>query len=127
MLKDACFEKDASPIVFSNAYPMSILNSVTDKASVRKNLMSQIPSHIASIFHSSISNRFSLVIQHGSDSSKASLLATDLIKKECAKRNLPYFATPFFYNRNSIAIQSALSGARQDITRIVNNFINTPN
>jgi len=127
MLKDLCFEKDVSPIVFSNAFPMAILNSVANKASVRENLMSLIPAHITNIFDNSISNRFRLVIQHGSDQSAPSLLAADLIQKECAKRKLPYFTTPFFYNGNSLGIQSALCNAKPDITKIVDCFIRTPN
>lgn len=126
LLKNACFEKDASPIVFSNAYPVAIPNSVTDKTSIRKKLIPHIPSHIETIFENSLSSRFKLVIQHGSDESDTSLMATDLIKNECVKRNLPYFATSFFLNNHSVEIQRALRNARPDIPEIVDYFLNTP-
>lgn len=127
ILKEVCFENDASPIVFTNAYPMAIPNSVNDKTSLRKNLLSLIPPHIKNIFDNSISSRFSLVIQHGTDKSEASLLATNLIVNECLKRNLPYISTPFFYNGNSIEIQSKLREAKSEITKIVDEFKNQPN
>lgn len=126
-LKDICIKRDASPIIFSNAFPMGILNHIKEKASIRRKIASLIPSHVAELFNSPLSGRFKLVIQHGTDESEASILATEQIKNECIKRNIPYFSTPFFYNGNSANIQEQLSNARPIIKSILADFFNIPN
>lgn len=125
-LKAICFEKKSSPIVFANAFPMAIPNSVADKSDIRNKLIDSIPAHIANIFSSSLSHRFQLVIQHGSDGSDASLVAAGLIESECSKRGIPYYSTPFFYNGNSIKIQKLLSAAAPIIQGIFDQFIAQP-
>lgn len=126
-LKDACIKRNASPIVFSNAFPMGILNHIKEKASIRRKTASLIPSHVAKLFNSPLSGRFKLVIQHGTDESEASIHATEQIKNECMERNIPYFSTPFFYNGNSANIQKELGGASPDIKSILAVFFNEPN
>ena len=105
---------------------MAIPNSVADKADMRNNFIASIPIHVANIFNSQLSKRFRLVIQHGADRSKASELATELIKNECAKRNIPYYSSSFFYNGNSIDIQEQLRNASPIIQNIFTEYIGTP-
>ena len=122
-LKNICFEKNASPIVFANAFPITIPNSVTNKAELRNKLIAGFPAHIAKIFNKPLSRRFGLVVQHGADKTEASALATELIVSECGKRGIPYCSSPFFYNGNSGKIQSALSEVAPVIQSIFAQFI----
>jgi hypothetical protein len=57
-LKDTFIKRDASPIVFSNAFPTAILNHVKEKACIRTKIVSLIPSHVAELFNSRLSGRF---------------------------------------------------------------------
>lgn len=122
-LKAICFDKNSSPIVFANAFPMAIPNSVVDKQGIRNKLISSIPAHIAKIFSSSLSPRFQLVIQHGGDRSEPSMLATRHIESACANRGIPYLSSPFFYNGNSKIIQIQLDREKLVIQRIFDDFI----
>lgn len=121
-LKTLCFEKNASPILFSNAFPMSIPNEVPGKAELRKKLIAQIPGHIETLFSNPLIARTRLVIQHGTDTTAPSLLAQDCIKKKCVEIGIPYVSSPFFYNGNSVSIQQALSPFKGEISDVIEAF-----
>ena len=121
-LKSICFEKDCSPIVFTNAFPMGIPQEVSDKASIRKKLVSSIPEHINNLFSKEIISRVKLVVHHGSDQSEASSLASKLIREKCTNIGIPYCSTAFFDNRNSAKIQNSLKVVRSEIQAIFIDF-----
>ncbi len=121
-LKELCFEKHSSPIVFTNAFPVGIKSSVNNKVELRDKLMSKIPRHIASIFSKSIIKRVKLVIQHGAEQTESSLLATQMIKEECLNKGITYCKTPFFYNANSYEIQSILKEQQVIINDIFSDY-----
>ncbi|MBU6404738.1 MAG: hypothetical protein KGQ84_08495 [Proteobacteria bacterium] len=108
-LKKICFAKNASPIVFSNALPIGIPNSVRDKDKKRNECQDDdISRHISKIFGAVITSRYGLVVQHGACGSRKTQLAAKLIEKICKDINLPYCSSPFFYNGNSKKIQECL-------------------
>lgn len=121
-LKKLCFEKNASPIVFTNAFPMGIQNNIQDKLSIREKLISLIPEHIDNLFSKEIIGRVKLVVHHGSDNSEPSLLAKSLIQEKCLELGIPYCSTAFFYNGNSASIQSSLKEVNSDIHKIFSHF-----
>ena len=105
-LKKICFERDASPIVFSNALPMGIPHYVKNKEKIRNELSEKdICDHIAKIFEYPIENpiagRFGLVIQYGAYGPGPLERAAELIKQECKRRSIPYCSSPFFWNGHS--------------------------
>jgi len=121
-LKKICFEKNSSPVVFTNSFPMGIPQEVSDKESIRARLIHLIPSHINNLFSKEIIARVKLVVHHGSDQSEASLLAKGLIQKKCSRIGVRYCSTAFFYNGNSAKIQSSLKEVRPEIQSIFNEF-----
>lgn len=125
-LKDICFEKNISPIIFTNAFPMAIPNSINNKVELRNKLIDKIPAHIISIFDKQLIDRVQLVIHHGSNDTTSSKNAAELIMEECAKRNILYYKSPFFFNRNSLAIQNALNEAAPKIQEIIAAFMKVP-
>tara|TARA_A200000159_G_scaffold31990_1_gene28612 strand:+ start:7470 stop:8051 length:582 start_codon:yes stop_codon:yes gene_type:complete len=124
VLKNLCFQKNASPIVFTNAFPMGIPNEVSDKHAIRAELIDRIPAHVDNLFSKEIINRVKLVVQHGSDSSEPSKLASKLIKEKCSEQGIPYCSTAFFYNGNSAKIQSSLRAVCSNIKAIFDEFNN---
>lgn len=121
-LKSLCFKRKSSPILFSNAFPMAIPNEVSNKADIRKKLISQIPSHIDTLFSNHLINRVRLVIQHGVDSSEASIIDKEHIENRCRILGIKYVETPFFYNGNSSGIQNALVPVKPMIIEIMGEF-----
>ena len=121
-LKKICFEKNASPIVFTNAFPMGILQEISDKAIIREQLISLLPKHINNLFSKEIVSRAKLVIHHGSDDSEASSLASKLIQEKCTSLGVPYCSTAFFHNRNSAKIQDSLKEFKSDIQALFTSF-----
>lgn len=122
-LKKICFERDASPIVFSNALPMAIPHSVKNKEKIRNELSEKdICDHIAKIFENPIAKRFRLVIQHGAYSLGLIALAAKLIEQGCKRRSIPYCSSPFFWNGHSKKIQECLSKDRHIIQNIFGEF-----
>ena len=121
-MKNLCISKDASPIVFTNAFPCSIDNSVQDKESLLELLTDKIPAHINSIFSKSLISRVKRVVQHGYTKSEPSQLATQLIQSKCKELNIPYCSTPFFYNGNSKLIQNSLSSYQSLVKSIFDGF-----
>lgn len=122
-LKDICFEKNSSPIVFTNAFPYGIPHEIDNKVELREKLKSNIPEHIYNLFSKPIIERVELVVHHGSDNTETSALATKLIHEECNKKCIPYCSTPFFYNGNSIDIQESLKEKRDKIKEIFSEFV----
>ena len=122
VLKKLCFEKNLSPIVFTNAFPMGIPNETVDKKAIRAELIDRVPSHINNLFSKELIKRVKLVVQHGTDSSEPSILATKLIQEKCSELNLAYCSTAFFYNGNSAKIQTSLETKSSTIKAIFDEF-----
>ena len=122
-LKKICFEKNCSPIIFTNAFPIGISNEVQDKASIRSKLINIIPGHINNLFSKDIIKRVRLVVHHGSDNSEPSLLAKKNIQDKCEKLGITYCSTAFFYNGNSASIQLSLKAVRSEIQALFTSFI----
>ena len=122
ILKKLCFEKNSSPIVFTNAFPMGIPNETVDKKAIRAELIDRIPNHINNLFSKELIKRVKLVVQHGTDSSEPSTLATKLIEEKCSELNLAYCTTAFFYNGNSAKIQTSLETESSTIKAIFDEF-----
>lgn len=122
LLKSLCFERKSSPILFSNAYPVSIPNEVSNKEEIRGQIISKIPTHIDTLFSNFLIDRVRLVIQHGADCSEPSLLAKKHIKNWCNKLGIKYVESPFFYNGNSAEIQKSLLPVNPEIVAIMNEF-----
>jgi hypothetical protein len=49
-LRDPCIARNASPIVYTNAFPMAIPNEIGDKDTIRNHCISLIPRHIEKLF-----------------------------------------------------------------------------
>jgi len=122
-LKALCLDKNASPIAFTNAFPVAIPNAMANKAVLRSKVINRIPTHISGIFDNPVARRYALVIQHGADKTEASSVACAAIARECKKRDIPYFSTPFFYNGNSVHIQSCLREAAPIMQSILADFV----
>ena len=123
LLKKICFAKNASPIVFSNALPIAILNRTKNKNEIRDACQEDnISRHISKIFGAVIASRYGLVVQHGACGSRKTQLAAKLIEKICKDINLPYCSSPFFYNGNSKKIQECLGEHRSIIRNIFEKF-----
>lgn len=121
-LKRICFEKNASPVVFTNAFPIGIPQQVSDKHAIRKRLINVIPQHIEKLFSKEIINRVKLVVHHGADETEPSVLAKKLIQGYCAKLGIVYCSTAFFYNGNSKRIQSSLKPVSPLIQELFREF-----
>jgi hypothetical protein len=121
-LKNLCFEKNASPIVFTNAFPMGIPQEVSDKTGIREKLINLIPDHISNLFSKEIIKRVKLVIHHGEEATEASSLAARLIQEKCRSTGIPYCSSAFFYNGNSAKIQESLKEFRAEIQLVFTEF-----
>ena len=122
-LKELCFNKNSSPIIFSNAFPLGIPQEVSDKDSIRKKLAGLIPDHVNKIFSKDIIRMVKLVVHHGSDQSEVSKLARRHIEEKCYELGIPYCATDFFYNGNSRNIQNSLMDFEENIRLVFNEFL----
>lgn len=122
-LKSLFFERNSSPLLFSNAFPIAIPNEISNKTELRSQLISRIPDHIATLFANGLIDRVRLVIQHGADSSEASLVAKESIQSQCNRLGIRYVSSPFFYNGNSTGIQQALSLVKPEIISVMDEFM----
>lgn len=103
-IKHEFLRREASPIVFADAFPMGIKNFIVDKHSIRKMQLEDLVNQANAIFlHKNIIERTSLIIFSGLshtiyDQFKA------LISTKSEKYNIRTINAPFFYPTNTPAI-----------------------
>lgn len=121
-LKALCFKRNASPILFANAFPVALPHKFTRKEEFRKQLTIQIPEHIDTLFSSALIDRVQLVIQHGVKSSEPHRVAQEHVRQHCGRRGIHYISTRFFCGQNSLHIQEVLAQVKPQIDEIMSAF-----
>lgn len=107
--KALCVGRDASPLVYTDALPITILNGVKDKRPFRLAVSDEaVREHIEHVFsHEDIVRRVRLVIISGlKDDSFVRSVAG--YQAACGARRLPVVQVPFFFGNNTPAIRAEL-------------------
>lgn len=107
--KELCVNRDASPLVYTDALPITILNEVKDKRPFRLAVSDEaVREHIEHVFsHEHIVSRVRLVIISGlRDPSFARSVAW--YRAACDVRGLPVVEVPFFFGNNAPTIRAKL-------------------
>lgn len=119
-LKSLCIQRHSSPIVYTDALPIGLPNTVRDKNMCRSEiLVPPIKQHITNIFaHFALIARVQLVVLSGLDGS-AFECSKKLISYECKERDIMCINIPFFHGVNNQRIQVALREQDRKLIRAI--------
>ena len=125
-LKTLCIRSNSSPILFSNALPISIPNAMRNKFKGRCAVSpGQIDAHIGSVFSACASERLRIVIMSVGQA-PVFAPAKRSVAEECAKRDLQLLELPYIANQRmtNATLDAALSSQGRDSLRaIVSSFV----
>lgn len=121
--KRQCLARDASPILFANAFPECIPHEIGNKEILRSQLTHRIPEHLDNLFSNPLVQRVHLVVQHGVTAGEASQLGAGIIQAKCKALGIPYVGTPFFHNTNRRSILPALQAEQPALTSTLQSFV----
>jgi hypothetical protein len=123
-IKQAFINSMASPIIFSDASPIGIINKVTSKFEFRKNLTKEQYSHqIDSIISSPIFSRVKLILLSGLDNVCYNYFNEELLKHATTK-NTKCIQIPFLFGNNMPKIrQMVTTDIANEIVSIYRTFI----
>ena len=125
-LKQRCIQLNGSPLLYADAMPQGLLNSVPNKRLQRENIEEEaIRIHIANIFRKPILRRVVLVILSGLRGCVFALPKT-LIADRCKKLGIQCTDLPFFCNQNAPQISQELDReSRTLLSDVVSRFLGT--
>ncbi len=123
-LKHRLLACNASPIAFTNMYPVGISSTRPRKQAARDAIpLVDIEAHMQRILQTPLMNRVKLVINHSGCISSNTMGALWRLKEHCLHNGIIYCDTPLFTNYNARAIQVVLAHQApviQDIFRRLN-------
>ena len=103
-LRDESVQRKSGPVIFTNAFPHPILNSVQNKDSIRSSLGDQtVSEHINNVFSLDIINRVRLVI-FSTGPKEMFRYSRGVVHSLCKLKSIkfvevPYFANPYVNNQ----------------------------
>lgn len=101
-IKHFCIKAAVSPIIFGNALPISVPNSIKNKNKLRLQISdNKIAAHIEDMFNQNIVQRVKVAILSGIENESIFRKARSLIVEKCQMHNITCFDVPYFASRIS--------------------------
>lgn len=121
--KNEFLRRKASPILFTDAIPQGIENTVSKKHDLRNAHLKSTTEHVDAIFkHNDVINRVSLVLLTGLNDPMYYEFKKE-IEKRLLEFEIPVKEVPFFYPTNTPKILDCLTvGDRQLFQRVYKNY-----
>lgn len=118
-LKDRCRSAGASPLVYADALPIGILNSVANKRARRAVDPTRVDEHMARVFgFTPLISRVDLVVMSGIAAKEFEHSRME-IERHCGGLRIPFTHSPFFHGNNGPRIRAALTPLVESKFRII--------
>jgi hypothetical protein len=120
VLKQECIERKLSPLIYADALPHGLLNKISNKKTIRRQLsQDEIAAHIKRIFsHRTLIDRVQLIIMSGLDDAPFTDAKT-IIKQHAATEHLHVIEVPFFVGMNSTKIDAVLTTSDRETLKAI--------
>lgn len=123
--RQSCVEARMSPIIFSNALPNPIPNSIQNKDSLRAAVQKdEIRSHLSGVFGLNVADRIGAVVFSTGKTAVYEFSRAE-VKQVCSERSIPFIEVPYFATQGlpNTALDESIGPKDAAIIRgIVNEF-----
>ncbi|WP_444916867.1 hypothetical protein [Microbulbifer sp. JMSA003] len=125
-LRNLSIHKNAGPVLFTNAFPHPIPNSVLDKDHIRASIdLKSIDSHIEGVFGLDVVQRVRVVVFSTGPGERFEP-ARKLVKEVCSVKGITFVEVPYFANpyvTNSDIDQSISVVEKEKIKAVITKFL----